>query len=261
MHPSRRRHRAAAFTLIELLTVIAIIGILAAILIPTVAKVRESARKSQSVSNLRQWGTALHLYLADSKGRMPNRGLADRPSWAQVESNDPRAVNAWYNVLPPYASERALRDLPPEQRDATFRGQSIHRDPLAQFTNETASVPRPFFSYALNSQMNVSRAEAGSQTLNGVDRRAEELPFQLYPTPTLTVFLFEVRSNPNDGGPNTSGDAQSGRAYGRAQHMSWRYGGRVSICFLDGSVRTFRSSDIDRGTAFENEVVYFAAFP
>ena len=42
-----------AFTLIELLSVIAIIGVLAAILFPALGKVRENARTSQCVSNLR----------------------------------------------------------------------------------------------------------------------------------------------------------------------------------------------------------------
>jgi len=60
----------SAFTLIELLTVIAIIGILAAILIPVVGRVRESARASQCTSNLRQIGSAMHLYMTDN-GVMP----------------------------------------------------------------------------------------------------------------------------------------------------------------------------------------------
>lgn len=53
------------FTLIELLTVIAIIGILAAILIPVVGRVRESARSSQCLSNLRQIGVANYMFAAD----------------------------------------------------------------------------------------------------------------------------------------------------------------------------------------------------
>jgi len=63
--------RRAAFTLIELLTVIAIIGILAAILIPTVGKVRTAARKVQCVSNQRQLALGVLAYAYDNKGRLP----------------------------------------------------------------------------------------------------------------------------------------------------------------------------------------------
>lgn len=59
------------FTLIELLTVIAIIGILAAILIPVVGRVRESARASVCLSNLRQLHMAVTLATEDNNGRIP----------------------------------------------------------------------------------------------------------------------------------------------------------------------------------------------
>lgn len=59
------------FTLIELLTVIAIIGILAAIIIPTVGKVRETARRSVDSSNLRQVGQASIIFAADNRDVLP----------------------------------------------------------------------------------------------------------------------------------------------------------------------------------------------
>lgn len=79
MHPLPRIGNAqarCAFTLIELLTVIAIIGILAAILIPTVGRVRESARASQCLSNQRQIAFAFSLYANDNKGYLPRAGVA-----------------------------------------------------------------------------------------------------------------------------------------------------------------------------------------
>jgi prepilin-type N-terminal cleavage/methylation domain-containing protein/prepilin-type processing-associated H-X9-DG protein len=66
-----RRRISGGFTLIELLTVIAIIGILAAILIPVVGRVRESARSAQCVSNMRQIGLAVNLYVTDNNGFLP----------------------------------------------------------------------------------------------------------------------------------------------------------------------------------------------
>lgn len=63
----------AAFTLIELLTVIAIIGILAAIIVPVVGKVRESAAKASCASNLRQIALGTVAYANDNKNLLPAR--------------------------------------------------------------------------------------------------------------------------------------------------------------------------------------------
>src|SRR6266542_4371963 len=63
--------RRAGFTLIELLVVIAVIAILVSILFPVFAQAREKARQTQCLSNLRQLGAAVHLYMQNYDDQYP----------------------------------------------------------------------------------------------------------------------------------------------------------------------------------------------
>lgn len=60
-----------AFTLIEILVVIAIIGILSAILFPVLSRARENGRKTACLSNMKQLGLAFQQYTQDSRGKYP----------------------------------------------------------------------------------------------------------------------------------------------------------------------------------------------
>ena len=72
-HP-RHCPRLHGLTLVELLVVIGIVSVLIAILLPTLGRAREAARRVKCLANLRSMGQAAHLHALDHKGFMPFAG-------------------------------------------------------------------------------------------------------------------------------------------------------------------------------------------
>ena len=104
MNPKR------AFTLIELLVVIAIIGILAALLLPVLARTKQRAAQIQCVSNFKQAGVGLQLYLDEANDQLPPGGGPDAPVY--LDLTDSAAYSASLtNFLPFYLA--TYLSLPP----------------------------------------------------------------------------------------------------------------------------------------------------
>ena len=85
--------RRSAFTLVELLVVVAIIGVLVALLLPAVQSARASARRVQCANNLRQIGLGLHQYTDIYAGAFPAMSHARDRAESWVHSLAPFMEN------------------------------------------------------------------------------------------------------------------------------------------------------------------------
>ncbi|MEZ5162779.1 MAG: prepilin-type N-terminal cleavage/methylation domain-containing protein [Fimbriimonadaceae bacterium] len=94
-----------AFTLIELLVVIAIIAILAAILFPVFAQAKDAAKKTQSISNLKQVGTSTAIYLADYDDTIPQSAYLQAPN----------TIVSVYDLLQPYMKNEQILVSPSDE--------------------------------------------------------------------------------------------------------------------------------------------------
>ena len=123
------------FTLIQLLVVTAIIGILAAILVPVIARARSQALIASCASNLNQIGKALHMYAKDWDGYAPpyttgstaSREFIDDVTSGRREPGDP-GFSEWYDeqhrltakelraAYRPYVKDNATWFCPAERR-------------------------------------------------------------------------------------------------------------------------------------------------
>lgn len=207
MHALNNKHSVLrrGFTLIELLTVIAIIGILASILIPTVQKVRDTARRAVCSSNIRQVSLAMIMYADDHDGVLPTVGdMEARPTdWIQWR-DDGEYHNLRESVIVPYLGGGFSPDI--------FRCPSDE--------NVAESLDNPidgWVPYAYSYTMNMDISER--RRLNGRIYNADD--------PTQIIMLVE-EARPNDSGAYLESDLDT---------LTERHGGKGHVSFLDAHVR------------------------
>lgn len=170
-----------AFTLIEVLVVVAIIALLVAILLPSLAKSREIARRSVCLSNLKQQGNGFSAYSAQNKAYLPWAG-AFRYSLMEGEyyvqpGNSPHWTKVNGGVLyPHYIGKTVEIYYCPSNKDADgdgprgknqFLNRALHPkkgDPQYVDSHDFANAPIGAYAYALPALGGTHPRDAGPRT-------------------------------------------------------------------------------------------------
>ena len=125
----QRKSRSLGFTLIELLVVIAIIAILAALLLPALAKAKEKANRTACINNMRNLALAMAMYTQDNNDAMPwcqwynNYG----PSWIYMPVGLPGPFMAGSGRAPdPFKLNTATGVLEDRTNDFPYIEQGLY---------------------------------------------------------------------------------------------------------------------------------------
>jgi prepilin-type N-terminal cleavage/methylation domain-containing protein/prepilin-type processing-associated H-X9-DG protein len=214
----------AGFTLVELLTVVAIIGVLASIIIASIGRVRASARSSVCAGNLRQLGVAVQLYAQANRNQLPVAFTA----YTEADNN-------WWYWVSPYAGGK------PMARDwGSIQTGSMQDGPFhcPDVTNPDTTTPNvstnAWVSYKMNDQTR-TLAPASSQTRapgNYFTTPPQGVSFSTLVNPARTILIAEGRVTPRF-------TTHLGPDQNAATGLWYPHNNRAQILFADGHVSSF----------------------
>jgi prepilin-type processing-associated H-X9-DG protein/prepilin-type N-terminal cleavage/methylation domain-containing protein len=223
--------RAGGFTLVEMLTTVAIVGVLAALMMPAIGKMRSKAQSVECMGNLRQIGVAMMAFAGDNGGKTPTATIAP---YAQEQT---WAYQLWPYTYGSYDNFKYYDNTVTMQRAGTSQWQkNIYRCPSTKsmiLKNAIAKAPNTGgsaegYSYGFNS-------DAGKTALSGLTWwRNVQIPLANVKNRSKVAMVMETSSSVGD----YAGYMQGA---GILPHS-----GGSNVLFYDGHVESRSYADIPK---------------
>jgi prepilin-type N-terminal cleavage/methylation domain-containing protein/prepilin-type processing-associated H-X9-DG protein len=227
--------RPLGFTLMEILVVIAIILVLAAIAFPVFSQIQMRANRTVALRNMNQLGAAAATYTAENNGTLPAEDAKGADTWGAAAN--PENANAWYNVLPRRLGHKGV-DQYASNPQAFYSKENILYVPGAQYPETDKKLARPIFAIAINTKLQRRDKDEHGE-------KGEKPPAKLsqITNPARTV-LFLEQGLPKEPPAMKQQPKYDGSPKGSAKSFVARYGGVGIIVFCDGHAETLEGKDI-----------------
>jgi len=250
-----------AFTLIELLMVIAIIAILAAMLLPVLGRAKDKAYGVNCISNLRQWGITWRLYADDN-----NDSFMDGATFNGEEMTWPRGV--WVLSFTNDINRKPALLLCPKAVDRRGSGDVETHVPLDSPNAVDNGGPTTAYDFPINDPIETNRLLIASYGLNiwvynpstnNIQGRDAELHWRKYgnaPAPSVTPLFLDSAWRGGGPGETDLPPGFNGEFTGLIPEMNdfamFRHAKGVNILYFDSSVRNTRAKDLWQLTWHKN---------